>query len=175
MFPKVIIKCLACPILLLMHGFAMADIYAPGNQHFEKCLEEVMKIKQGMVIKVEMKKEADALVYEFDIRDEEANDWDVECDANSAKIIEIEQEVFSPHDPAFIKVKKIDLKTAKSIATSKYPGEIVEIEYEIEQDGTAVYEFDIKTDNGQEIKIEINAANGEIHEENIELWQIGYE
>ena len=70
---------------------------------------------------------------------------------------------------------KISLEEAKTVALSKYPGEIIEIEYEIEEDGLAVYEFDINTDEGKEMKVEINATTGAIHEETLEIWQIGYE
>jgi uncharacterized membrane protein YkoI len=152
-----------------------ADDYAYGNKHFENCLAVVMKTKPGAVIKVEMKIENDMSVYEFDIRDEENQDWDVECDADTAKVIEIEEETFGTQHPKFLKYMKISLEEAKTVALSKYPGEIIEIEYEIEEDGVAVYEFDINTDDGKEIKVEIDAASGNIHEETLEIWQIGYE
>ncbi len=69
----------------------------------------------------------------------------------------------------------IDLKQAKSVALTKYPGEIIEIEYEIEENGQAVYELVIKTNNGKEMKVEIDATTGAIHEETEEIWQFGYE
>lgn len=152
-----------------------ADDYSYGNKHFEVCLTEVMKIKAGIVIKVEMKLEDGMSVYEFDIRDEDNRDWDVECDADTAKIIEIEEETFGIQHPKFLKYMKISLEEAKSVALAKYPGEIIEIEYELEESGVAVYEFDINTNDGREMKIEIDAATGAIHEETQEIWQIGYE
>lgn len=145
------------------------------HKNFEVCMSEVMKIKPGNVIKVELKEEGDSLIYEFDIRDEKNNDWDIECDRDSAEIIEIEEEVFNPEDRRFAEMKKIDLEAAKATALKAYPGEIIEVEYEIENDGLAVYELDIDTISGEEIKLEINAMTGEIHEVNRELWQIGYE
>jgi len=51
----------------------------------------------------------------------------------------------------------------------------VETEYEIESDGNASYEFDIKTDKG-EIKLEVDAATGKIIEDKQkEYYQIGKE
>ena len=51
----------------------------------------------------------------------------------------------------------------------------MEAEYEIESDGRASYEFDIKTDKG-EIKLEVDAASGKIVEDNEkEIYQIGKE
>lgn len=154
---------------------ANEDEYAYGNKRFEDCLKVVMDTKQGTVIKVEMKVENDMYVYEFDIRDEDNMDWDVECAADTAKVIEIEKETFGTQHPMFLKKMKISLEEAKTVALSKYPGEIIEIEYEIEEDGLAVYEFDINTDEGKEMKVEINATTGAIHEETLEIWQIGYE
>lgn len=154
---------------------AYDDKYAYGNKHYEDCLKVVMQTKTGIVIKVEMKIEDDMPVYEFDIRDEENQDWDIECAADTAKVIEIEEEAFGVKHPKFLKHMKINLEEAKAIALAKYPGEIIEIEYEIEGDGTAVYEFDINTDAGKEMKVEIDASTGAFHEETLEIWQIGYE
>ena len=173
---KTILKT-AILFLLIFSPIVHADDneYAYGNKHFENCLKVVMETKPGIVIKVEMKIEDDMSVYEFDIRDEDNQDWDVECDADTGKVIEIEREMFGPQHQDFSKHMKINLAEAKAIALAKYPGEIIEIEYEIEEDGLAVYEFDINADDGREMKVEINAATGAIHEETEEIWQIGYE
>lgn len=65
---------------------------------------------------------------------------------------------------------------AKEIVLKVHPGEIVEVEYEIESVGSAFYEFDIKTAKG-EIKLEVPAASGKIVEEDNEkeIYQIGKE
>ena len=65
---------------------------------------------------------------------------------------------------------------AKEIALKKHSGSIVESEFEIESDGRASYEFDIKQANGQEVKIEIDAETGKIAEDDEkEIYQIGQE
>lgn len=151
------------------------DKYAYGGHAYNKCSKVVEEMKPGDLIKVEMKLEKGKYVYEFDIRDEENIDWDIECAADTAKVIEIEQESFGINDQKFLTRMVIDLKQAKSVALTKYPGEIIEIEYEIEENGQAVYEFDIKTNNGKEMKVEIDATTGAIHEETEEIWQFGYE
>ena len=51
----------------------------------------------------------------------------------------------------------------------------VSSEYEIGFDGSATYEFDIQTKLGYEIKVDVDAATGEIEEANIELYEIGAE
>lgn len=146
-----------------------------GKQHFEDCMANALGEHSGMVIKVEMKREAGGPVYEFDIRDNNAQDWDIECDADSGEIIEVEMEVTTPRHPAFQAVMTVSESQARKTALEAYDGIIIETEYEIESDGLAVYEFDVKQADGKEMKVEINAATGELHEVNLEYWQIGYE
>ena len=42
-------------------------------------------------------------------------------------------------------------------------------------DGTFTYEFDIQTKAGYEIKVDVDAVNGNIEEANFELYEIGLE
>ncbi len=163
--------------LFLAISNAMADsndsVYNTAN--FGKCLNAALNARAGRVIKVEFKQQNENLIYEFDIRTDDARDWDIECLEETAEIFELEEEVMSPRHPMFSKRKKVSLNEAKNTALSKHPGEVLEIEYELEEDGLAVYEFDIQLESGKRIKIEINAETGEAHEESVELWQIGYE
>ena len=87
----------------------------------------------------------------------------------------MEQEVRSANDPAFKAKAKITEAEAKNIALKAYPGEIKEVEYEIEPNGDASYEFDIITKDGKEMKVEVDAATGKIVEASEELYQIGKE
>ncbi len=146
-----------------------------GKMNFEECLSAAKKTRPGLVIKVEMKEESGVEIYEFDIRDDDNRDWDIECRVDTGEIVELEEEVFAINHRKFAERMKIDFKQARTIALKEYPGEILEVEYEIEVDGLPVYEFDIRQDSGEEIKIEIDASSGAIHEVSRELWQIGYE
>ena len=143
--------------------------------NLDACRQAALETQAGKVIKVELKLENDKEIYEFDIRDSKNRDWDIECELETTRIVEIEEEARGTSDPRFRRYMKIHLGKAREIALGLYPGEIIEIEFELEDDGRAVYEFDIATDNGKEMKIEIDAATGEVHEETRELWQIGYE
>lgn len=160
-------------VLLLTLSFNAWAIDIP--QSFETCLSAATNLKPGQVIKVERKVEAEIDKYEFDIRGQDGNDWDIECLVSSGKIVEIEQEVGSPNHPLFKAKARINEKEARDIALAEFPGEIVEVEYEIEANGDASYEFDIDTNENTEIKIEINASTGKIIEKNIEIWQVGLE
>lgn len=161
------------PALLTSKVYANAA--TATSRAFETCREKATALRPGQVIKVELKEEQGEEIYEFDIRDEQNRDWDIECAADSGEIVEIEEEVFGVNDPRFSAQMKIGYREAKNKALAHYPGEIIEIEYELEQDGLAVYEFDILQSSGREMKIEINARNGELHETSIEIWQVGYE
>jgi uncharacterized membrane protein YkoI len=127
------------------------------------------------VVKLEMKMEKGVPVYEFDIESPDGRAWDIECDARSGKIVEVEEEVASAADAKFAAKTKVSEEQARQTALKRHPGEIVEVEYEIEPDGKASYEFDILTKDGKERKIEVDATTGEIVEDNEEIYQIGRE
>ena len=168
--------CLFLTILLSANVFA-ADYarFKYGSHFYQQCEKSALQLKNGQIIKVEFKQEDDQPVYEFDIRTPNGRDWDIECAANTNEIIEIEEEVSSVLHPLFAKQKQISEKQARAIALAAWPGDIIEIEYEIEQDGTASYEFDIDTYQGAEMKVEVDANSGNISEQNEEFWQVGYE
>jgi len=159
-------------ILLVGGGVAMAE----ANPHqFEKCMASALEERPGNVIKVEMKNEQAAHMYEFDIQGDDGSDWDIECNAHRGLVSEVEREVDSADHPLFKAKAKVSEADARKTALAIYPGEIIEVEYEIEPNGAASYEFDIKTKLNHEMKVEVDASTGEIVEANREIWQIGLE
>ena len=64
---------------------------------------------------------------------------------------------------------------AKATALAAHPGTVVEVEYELEPDGKASYEFDILEADKEEIKVEVDATTGKIVEVSYENYQIGQE
>jgi len=160
-------------------GTALAQAADPGafkpKVGIEKCLQTALAAKPGQVIKVEAKTEKGVPVYEFDIVGADGRAWDIECNANTGKVTEIEEEVASADAPAYKAKAKVSEADARKIALDAYPGEIIETEYEIESDGGASYEFDIRTKDGKEWKVEVDATTGKIVEANREHFQIGRE
>ena len=142
---------------------------------FEICMQQVLEQQPGQIIKVEKKNETGMQIYEFDVRGNDGRDWDIECVQASGEIWEVEREVQNPNDPLFKSKVKVGEKAARKMVLENYPGHIREVEYEVEADDTAVYEFDIDMADGREMKVEINAANGNVHEANQEIWQVGWE
>lgn len=141
----------------------------------EKCMTAALNTHAGTVVKMELKMERGVPTYEFDIESKDGKAWDIECDGNTGKITEIEEEVGSATDAQFAAKVKITEEQARRTALERHAGEIVEVEYEIEPDGAASYEFDIVTKDGKEHKVEVDATSGKIVEDNTELYQIGKE
>jgi uncharacterized membrane protein YkoI len=128
----------------------------------------------GKIVKVEFKSEKKTGVYEFDIETPDGKAWDIECDARTSKITEIEEEV-KADDARFVALAKVSEADAKATALAAHPGSVVELEYELEPDGKASYEFDILEADGEEIKVEVDATTGKIVEVSYENYQIGQE
>ena len=169
-------------LITIVLGTAMTSVAfnasaEDANPHkFEACMAAALEERPGDIIKVEMKNEEGGHVYEFDIRGNDGSDWDVECNAHRGLISEVEREVNNVNDLQFKGKAKVSEAEARKTALSVYPGEITEVEYEIEPNGAASYEFDIDTKiDGQEMKVEVDATSGEIVEANREIWQIGVE
>ena len=166
---------------ILLSALCLIPLLLQANEHqatqglFNECRTEATALKPGRVIKVEMKIQQGREVYEFDIRDKDNRDWDIECDAATGKLVEVEEEIYGINDARFSEKMSVSYTEAKELVLKAYPGEIIEMEYEIEEDGTAVYEFDIRTTTGADMKVEIDASTGKVHEANREIWQVGFE
>jgi len=141
----------------------------------ETCLQAALEKLRGEAVKLELKTEQGKPTYEIEIAGQDRT-MEFECDANTGKITEEEQEVASPEHPLFKSKAKISLQQAQAIALKAQSGKIIETEFEIESDGAASYEFDIQKPDGSEVKLEIDAASGVLREDQQqELYQIGRE
>ena len=120
----------------------------------------------------------DAAVFltSLNILGNDRNQWEFECDAKTAKIVEVEQEVPDADHDLFKGRRKFSEEQAREIALKAQPGKVVELEFEIESNGNASYEYDILTSEGVEMKLEVDAATGKIVEQGErEFYQIGVE
>lgn len=156
---------------------AMADHATLKPKKYDslgKCVKAALSAHDGKIVKTEFKSENKRGVYEFDIESADGTAWDVECDAKSGKVTEIEQEV-KADDAKFKAGAKVSEADAKATALAAHPGSVVETEYEIEPDGKLSYEFDILEADKEEIKVEVDATTGKIVEVSYEEYQIGQE
>lgn len=139
-----------------------------------KCVKAALSKHEGAIVKTEFKSEKKEGVYEFDIETADGKAWDVECNAKTGKITEVEEEV-KADDSRFKALAKVSEADAKATALAAHPGTVVETEYELEPDGKASYEFDILEADKEEIKVEVDATTGKIVEVSYEEYQIGKE
>lgn len=143
---------------------------------FETAMKAALAKHPGQVLTVEAEISEGKPQYEFDIKDKDGKEWEVEVDAKTGKVIEEEQEVANADDPAFKAKAKITQEEAKKVALAKYAGEVIDSEFSIEANGNASYEFDIKTADGKEMEVEIDAATGKLAENpEEEIYQVGEE
>jgi uncharacterized membrane protein YkoI len=138
----------------------------------ETCIKAALAKYPGQVLSLEAEIENGKPIYEFDIKGKDGKEWEVECDAKTGKLTEVEEEV-DIKDPRFASKAKVSLEEAKKTALAAYPGEIIESETSIEADGSVSYEFDIKTKDGKELEVEVDAVTGKIIEVEEEVYQIG--
>lgn len=167
---------LCCGSLLIAQLAIAAPTSLPKTvAGVETCLQAAQSRLQGQTVKLELKTEAGKPVYEIEIAGKDRV-MEFACDATSGKITEEEQEVEGPDHALFKAKAKISPEQARAIALKAQAGEIVELEYEIESGGGARYEFDIRKDDGREVKLEIDAATGAVIEgPQDEIYQIGQE
>lgn len=147
--------------------------YAAGHKgQMETCLKAALAKYPGSVLSLEAEIENKKPIYEFDIKGADGKEWEVECDAKTGKITEVEEEV-DANDPRFASKAKVSLEDAKKAALAAVPGEVIENETSIESDGGLSYEFDIKTRAGKEVEVEIDAVTGKVLETEDEIYQVG--
>lgn len=155
----------------------LLPLFAKADQPLETCLASAQAIQAGDFLKLEyLDPSAEGMpAYEIELRAASGREWEFMCDAATGTIFEIEQEVQSGEDPLFKAGARVSLDEAMETVLKLYPGEIEEVEYEIEANGDATYEMDVVDGEGAEFKIEVDAATGAIIEVAIEQWEIGEE
>jgi len=149
------------------------DEYADSDdKSLETCLKVAVAVFGGRATSVEYKMEDGDPIYDFDIRADDGLVWEIECNAENGMISEIEREV-AKDDPLFSKQAKVSETAARETALAIFPGKIDSVEYGVEADGSAAYEFDIILSSGGQMNVEVDATTGKITEANPELWEIG--
>jgi uncharacterized membrane protein YkoI len=147
-----------------------------AEQAIDSCMAEVQKHLTGShVIKLEKIQMDNKHFFEIEAKDSKGTEWEFICSAETGQIVKKEMEVSSTSDAAFSKLMKVSLQDAKAIASKAHAGTITDIEFEIEDNGNPVYEFEITTDKGIEMKVVVDAVSGKIIETAIESWQVGKE
>lgn len=139
----------------------------------ETCVPTVLAKVPGEVLQVVLKSEKGRASWEIEIEGTDGKLHDIECSGVDGRITETETRVASADAAGFKEKVKVTEAQAQATALAKYPGTVERVEYEIESDGRAVYEFDIKPASGHDWRVEVDATSGEITEASPEWLEIG--
>jgi len=151
---------------------APATVVANSNAGIESCAKAALAQAPGELIQATLKQEPEGRVWEFEIKQADGKLFDIECSDSAGTIVETETRVASAADPAFAAIAKIDEAAARVKALEAKPGTVERVEFELEPDGKASYEYDIKTADS-DYRVEVDAASGEVVETSPELLEIG--
>lgn len=151
---------------------APATVVANSDAGIESCAKAVLAQAPGELIQATLKQEPEGRVWEFEVKQADGKLLDIECADSAGTIVETETRVASAADPAFAAIAKIDEATARAKALEAKAGTVERVEFELEAEGKASYEYDIKTADG-DYRVEVDAASGEVVETSSELLEIG--
>lgn len=165
-----LMKTIGSVVLAVTPGLVLAASAAPKSG-VEVCAKNALGKYPGDILQAVLKEEKEGMVWELEIEQKDKL-VEVECSADNGKIVETETRVKDANDSAFKSVVKVSEDQAKKTALDKFPGEVERVEYEIESDGKASYEFDIKTKKG-DMRVEVDAGSGKIVESSTEILEIG--
>ncbi len=157
---------------LEMNAGSAAAAVIGSNAGIESCAKAALARAPGELLQATLKSESEGRVWEFEIRQADGKLFDLECSDSAGTIVETETRVATAADPAFAAIARIDEAAARAKALAAKPGTVERVEFELEADGKASYEFDIKAEDS-DYRVEIDAASGEVAESSRELLEIG--
>lgn len=138
----------------------------------DNCVKAALDKHPGKLMSLSSEIEDGKSQYEIDIQGQDGFGWEAECDAATGKINRIEREIRANANE-FKSKAKVRLDAAIKIALDKYPGDVLNTEYDMEDDGEISYEFVIRTNAGKMIEIEVDAVTGKLAGEEEVLYRIG--
>jgi uncharacterized membrane protein YkoI len=153
---------------IMLPGFAVAAESTP----LDLCVKAALEAHPGKIKSLSSEIEDGKSQYELDIKGLDGKYWEVECDALTGKINRTEREIRA-HSTEFKSKAKITREDATKAALAKYPGKVINTEYDIEDDGEISYEFIIQTKEGKYIEVEVDAVTGKLAGEEEVLYHIG--
>ena len=139
----------------------------------ETCLSAAMAMHPGKVKELEMTLEDGVPHYEFEIETADGRETEVECDAMTGKIVEVEWENDDMNLDAFLEKATVTPAQARKAALERVPGRIVGMDLETTSTGAMSYEFEVITPDGKEIDVEVDAMTGKVTEIETDIYEIG--
>jgi uncharacterized membrane protein YkoI len=139
----------------------------------EKCLSAALAMHPGEVKELEMSLDNGVPHYEFEIETADGRETEVECDAMTGKIVEVEWENENMDLDAFLEKATVTPAQARKAALERVPGRIGGMDLETTSAGAMSYEFEVITPDGKELDVEVDAMTGQVTEIESDIYEIG--
>ena len=162
----------AALVIAIGHAAAM-DAMPKTNVSMEDCLAAALKSQPGEVKELEFGLEDGVPHYEFEIITADGRETEVECDAMTGKIVEVEWENENMDVDAFLAKARVSPAQARKIALQRVPGKIVKMDLETTSTGVMSYEFEVVARDGTAMDVEVDAMSGRVTEVEKDLYEIG--
>jgi uncharacterized membrane protein YkoI len=143
------------------------------NVSMETCLAAALDLHPGRVKELEFGLEDGEPHYEFEILTADGRETEVECNAMTGKIVEVEWENQNMDLDAFLENARFSPAQARDTALRRVPGKIVKMDLETTSTGVMSYEFEVRTRDGKDVDVEIDAMSGRVIETEIDIYEIG--
>ena len=161
-------------VFALSIGNAVAREALPKtNVSMEDCMFAALDAYPGEAVEVELELEDGAPRYDFEIVGADGRTAEVECDAMTGKIVEVEWEDDNMDVDAFLERATVTPSQARKIALRRVPGKVVDMSLETASTGEISYEFEILTSDGTQMDVEVDAISGQIVEVERDIYELG--
>lgn len=139
----------------------------------EQCMFAALEAQPGEAVEVELELEDGAPRYDFEIVGADGRTAEVECDAMTGKVVEVEWENDDMDVDAFLERATVTPSQARKIALQRVPGRVTEMNLETSSTGQISYEFEVMTRDGQELDVEVDAISGRVIEVERDIYELG--
>jgi len=160
--------------LFAMASHAVARESMPQTKvSMEECLWAALEGYPGKVKEVEFGLEDGVPHYEFEILTADGRETEVECSAMTGEIVEVEWENENMDLDAFLETSKVSPSQARKIALRRVPGKVTKMDLETTSTGVMSYEFEIRTRDGKDVDVEVDAMSGNVLEVETTIYELG--
>ncbi|UCD67331.1 MAG: PepSY domain-containing protein [Betaproteobacteria bacterium] len=171
---KATLSALSMLIVAFLFGGAHAREAMPKTKvSMEDCMFAALEKQSGEIKEVELELEDGVPRYDFEIEGVDGRTAEVECDAMTGAIVEVEWENDDMDVDAFLQRATVTPAQARKIALQRVPGRVSEINLETSSTGEISYEFEIITRDGTQADVEVNALTGRVVEVERDVYEIG--
>jgi uncharacterized membrane protein YkoI len=74
---------------------------------------------------------------------------------------------------AFLEKSRVSPSQARKIALRRVPGKITKMDLETTSTGMMSYEFEVRTRDGEDVDVEVDAMSGNVTEVETQIYELG--